>query len=168
MTDTLKTLTLSLSDKKTAPGMWSVEFILYQHLVSTCLEQVRSEFDELLLNHARSCGASVFEQTKAIAVNFESGNDKKPVSVSWALTPPGKRQAQVMKSSDALVLGTTSFKYLIDTSGRAGLMSTKYLNNRYFNQALKNIAVWGYWKNVGSYGTGTPREGAPYFEALLG
>jgi len=132
---------------------------------------VRSEFDDLLLKHARSCGASVFEQTKAVAVNFGSEHDsrKKPLSVSWALTPPGPEgQAQMIKeSSDAMIRGTTNFKYLIDTSGRAGLMSTKYLNNRYFNQALKNIAVWGYWRNVGSYGVGTPREGAPYFEALL-
>ncbi|KAJ3757384.1 hypothetical protein EV360DRAFT_84057 [Lentinula raphanica] len=130
---------------------------------------VRSEFDELLLNHARSCGASVFEQTKATAVNFECDNGseiKKPVSVNWALTPPNLGQPSIKDSSDA-VQGTTSFKYLIDTSGRAGLMSTKYLNNRHFNQALKNIATWGYWRNVGSYGVGTPREGAPYFEALL-
>ncbi|KAJ3980955.1 hypothetical protein F5890DRAFT_1418594 [Lentinula detonsa] len=131
---------------------------------------VRSEFDELLLNHARSCGASVFEQTKATAVNFKCdyGSEiKKPVSVSWALTPPGKGPASMEETSEAIIRGTTSFKYLIDTSGRAGLMSNKYLNNRHFNQALKNIAIWGYWKNVGSYGVGTPREGAPYFEALL-
>ncbi|KAJ3737595.1 hypothetical protein DFJ43DRAFT_987167 [Lentinula guzmanii] len=131
---------------------------------------VRSEFDELLLNHARSCGASVFEQTKATAVNFKCdyGSEiKKPVSVSWALTPPGKGPASMKETSEAIIRGTTSFKYLIDTSGRAGLMSNKYLNNRHFNQALKNIAIWGYWKNVGSYGVGTPREGAPYFEALL-
>ncbi|KAJ3998709.1 hypothetical protein F5050DRAFT_1742720 [Lentinula boryana] len=131
---------------------------------------VRSEFDELLLNHARSCGASVFEQTKATAVNFKcdcGSETKKPVSVSWALTPPGKGPASMKETSEAIIRGTTSFKYLIDTSGRAGLMSNKYLNNRHYNQALKNIAIWGYWKNVGSYGVGTPREGAPYFEALL-
>ncbi|KAJ4483597.1 hypothetical protein J3R30DRAFT_1806921 [Lentinula aciculospora] len=130
---------------------------------------VRSEFDDLLLKHARSCGASVFEQTKATAVNFERdvGSEiKKPVSVSWALTLPVKGQA-MKETSDTVIRGTTSFKYLIDTSGRAGLMSTKYLNNRHFNQALKNIAIWGYWENVGSYGIGTSREGAPYFEALL-
>ena len=130
--------------------------------------QVRSEFDDLLLKHARTCGAAVFEQTKATAVNFESNGDtaiagdsaKRPISVSWALTPS--------TNTNAAIRGTTKFKYLIDASGRAGIMSTKYLNNRYFNQALKNVATWGYWKNVGSYGVGTTREGAPYFEALLG
>ncbi|KAF5384531.1 hypothetical protein D9757_006465 [Collybiopsis confluens] len=125
---------------------------------------VRSEFDDLLLKHARTCGAAVFEQTKATAINFVTGNStQRPVSVSWALTP----SATTTTTTIPVLRGTTKFKYLIDASGRAGIMSTKYLNNRYFNQALKNVATWGYWKNVGSYGVGTTREGAPYFEALL-
>lgn len=47
-------------------------------------------------------------------------------------------------------------------------MSTRYLKNRHFNASLKNIAVWGYWTDVGTYGVGTKRQGAPYFEALTG
>lgn len=65
------------------------------------------------------------------------------------------------------------------------MLSTRYLKNRHFNASLKNIAVWGYWRNrisdeepdneqdkedhkprVGMYGKGTSREGAPWFEAL--
>jgi flavin-dependent dehydrogenase len=41
-------------------------------------------------------------------------------------------------------------------------------SKRHFNASLKNIAVWGYWTGVGSYGKGTPREGSPWFEALVG
>ena len=48
------------------------------------------------------------------------------------------------------------------------MMSTKYLKNRNVIDSLKNIAVWGYWTGVGSYGVGTPRAGAPWFEALTG
>ena len=47
-------------------------------------------------------------------------------------------------------------------------MSTRYLKNRHFNASLKNIAVWGYWTNVGQYGFGSSRHGAPWFEALTG
>jgi len=47
-------------------------------------------------------------------------------------------------------------------------MSTRYLKNRHFNASLKNIAVWGYWANVGQYGSGSSRNGAPWFEALTG
>lgn len=66
------------------------------------------------------------------------------------------------------ITGTTSFDYLIDATGRAGIMSTKYLKNRHFNVSLKNVAIWGYWVDVGSYGVGTKRQGAPWFEALIG
>ncbi|KAH9918791.1 uncharacterized protein B0H18DRAFT_661236 [Fomitopsis serialis] len=62
--------------------------------------------------------------------------------------------------------GEIDFEYLIDASGRAGVMSTKYLKNRRVNESLKNVAVWGYWRGTGMYGKGTARENAPYFEAL--
>ncbi|KAF9268721.1 FAD/NAD(P)-binding domain-containing protein [Marasmius fiardii PR-910] len=122
---------------------------------------VRSEFDELLLKHARSCGASVFEQTRITSLTFAKDDPARPVSAAWTYSP----------SSDTIenpkeISGTIDFDYLLDASGRAGIMSTKYLKNRHFNQSLKNIAVWGYWRSVGSYGGGTTRAGAPYFEAL--
>ena len=33
---------------------------------------------------------------------------------------------------------------------------------------FKNITVWGYWKDVNVYGAGTSRQGAPWFEVLIG
>ncbi|KAI0090520.1 hypothetical protein BDY19DRAFT_991965 [Irpex rosettiformis] len=62
--------------------------------------------------------------------------------------------------------GEIEFDYLVDASGRNGLLSTRYLKNRQYNQSLKNVAVWGYWRGTGMYGKGTPRENAPFFEAL--
>lgn len=64
--------------------------------------------------------------------------------------------------------GSISFDYLVDASGKNGVMSTKYLRNRHMNASLKNIACWGYWKGCGSYMPGTRRANAPYFEALTG
>jgi hypothetical protein len=64
--------------------------------------------------------------------------------------------------------GTISFEYLVDASGRNGIVSTKYLRNRHVNETLKNIACWSYWKGGGMYMPGTSRENAPYFEALMG
>ncbi|KAB8207951.1 hypothetical protein BDV34DRAFT_191394 [Aspergillus parasiticus] len=58
--------------------------------------------------------------------------------------------------------------YIVDASGRNGLISTKYLKNRTFNKGLRNVASWGYWKGGGVHGVGTHKEGAPYFEALKG
>lgn len=45
-------------------------------------------------------------------------------------------------------------------------MSTKYLKNRRYNQALNNVACWGYWYGTGSYMPSTGRQNAIWVEAL--
>ncbi|PBK91714.1 FAD binding domain-containing protein [Armillaria gallica] len=140
----------------------------------------RSEFDLLLMNHARTCGASVYELTRVNSLTFSQTDPSRPISASWTHTPPpapisppaspkGPRDdtdSPEIPSEPIKLTGATTFKYLVDASGRAGVMSTKYLKNRHFNLSLKNIAVWGYWKDVGTYGVGTKKEGSPWFEAL--
>lgn len=139
----------------------------------------------MLLNHARSSGASVYEQTRVESISFSNKDADMPISISWTHTPPplplsppaspilttfprtGLPSAAQSHPSTQ-ISGTTTFKYLIDATGRAGIMSTRYLKNRHFNASLKNIAVWGYWKNVGTYGIRSKRHGAPWFEALTG
>ena len=78
----------------------------------------------------------------------------RPVSATW-------------KRKDGTT-GSISFDYVIDGSGRAGVVSTKYMKNRKFNQGLKNVASWGYWKGHGQYAEGTKRQNEPLFEALTG
>lgn len=118
---------------------------------------VRSEADELLFKHAAECGAKTFDQTKVASIEFAPGapdaeHPGRPVSATWT-----------RKDGTS---GTISMDYIVDASGRAGVISTKYLKNRHYNQGLKNIANWGYWKGGGVHGVGTHKEGAPYFEAL--
>ncbi|KAG5637513.1 hypothetical protein H0H81_004264 [Sphagnurus paluster] len=149
------------------------------------VRKIRSEFDQILMNHARTSGASVYELTKVTAISFSSTDPSQPVSVTWLHTPPPRPisppvspiasknsflddQPSPSSSEPTSVTGTTNFSYLIDATGRAGILSAKYLKNRHFNASLKNLAVWGYWKNTGVYGLGTPRQGAPWFEALTG
>ncbi|XXG96049.1 hypothetical protein Hte_002326 [Hypoxylon texense] len=123
---------------------------------------IRSEADELLFKHAGSCGAKIFDATKVNSIEFSptigeaSQFDKaglgRPVSAKWT-------------QKDGTT-GTIAFQYLIDASGRQGILSTKYMKNRAFNQGLKNVASWGYWRGGGVYGSGTYKEGSPFFEAL--
>jgi flavine halogenase len=138
------------------------------------------------MNHARTSGASVYELTKVTSVSFCPIDPSKPVSVTWRHTlrptpispsasPSTSKTVNMDQPSagpgqeDPLsITGTTTFDYLIDATGRAGIMSTKYLKNRHFNVSLKNVAVWGYWNGVDIYGVGTNRKGAPWFEALTG
>ncbi|KAF9258821.1 FAD/NAD-P-binding domain-containing protein [Marasmius fiardii PR-910] len=113
---------------------------------------VRSELDEILLRHAAESGAHVFEGVTVNEIHFSSDEPAAPVSASWT-TKSGQN-------------GITSFEWLIDASGRNGIMSTKYLKNRKMNASLRNLAFWSYWKNPGMYSPGTDRENAPWFEAL--
>ncbi|KAJ7215686.1 putative halogenase [Mycena haematopus] len=112
----------------------------------------RAEFDEILLRHAAESGARICEGVQVTGVSFSPDNDKRPVAVQW--------------KSDVGSEGEVRFDWLVDASGRTGIMSSKYLKNRKFNQALKNIAFWSYWTGAGKYGAGTTRENSPWFEAL--
>ncbi|KAG2136715.1 putative halogenase [Suillus clintonianus] len=111
---------------------------------------VRSEFDDLLFRHAAKCGATVFDNIRVTELQFQG---ERPVSANWRNTSTG-------------VEGSISFDYLVDASGRNGMMSTKYLKNRHYNKALNNVACWGYWDGTGSYMPGTTRQNAVWVEAL--
>lgn len=115
--------------------------------------QVRSEFDDILLNHAASCGATVVQETKVAEIIFEGA---RPVAANWKAQNGCGAEGQI------------KFDYLVDASGRNGLMSVKYLKNRQFSQSLKNVAVWGYWTGAGAYMPGTTRDNAVWIEALEG
>jgi flavin-dependent dehydrogenase len=127
---------------------------------------VRSEADDLIFRHAGKCGAKIFDGVKVESIDFNESsginvpedskvaNIGRPVSATW-------------KRKDGTT-GSIKFDYLVDASGRVGLVSTKYLKNRKYNQGLKNVASWGYWTGTDQYAMGTKRENQPYFEALTG
>ncbi|KAI1387333.1 FAD/NAD(P)-binding domain-containing protein [Hypoxylon trugodes] len=125
---------------------------------------IRSEADELLFKHAGSCGAKIFDSVKVTGITFES-DTAASVAPKFDGQNPGRPVSATWKHKDGSS-GSISYEYLIDASGRQGILSTKYLKNRKFNEGLKNVASWGYWKNGGIYGAGTYKEGSPFFEAL--
>jgi flavine halogenase len=134
---------------------------------------IRSEADEILFRHAGESGAQIFDAVKVTAVQFEpstsngatngaaNGHDDKATII------PGRPVSATWASKDG-TSGTIKFDYIIDASGRNGILSTKYLKNRKFTQSLKYIANWGYWRGGGIYGAGTSQEGCPFFQALSG
>ena len=118
-----------------------------------------------MFRHAEESGAKVFDGVKVGSIGFNSSeahldgesslpNIGRPVSASWTSKAGGS--------------GTIKFDYLVDASGRAGVLSTKYLKNRLYSKALKNIAHWAYFSGAGIYGKDTNRAGVPFFEALRG
>ncbi|KAK2605281.1 hypothetical protein N8I77_008130 [Diaporthe amygdali] len=125
---------------------------------------VRSESDEILFRHAAESGAKAFENVSLKSINFEPckhdgyvseqkmANPGRPVSADW-ITKDGQS-------------GTIRFDYLVDATGRAGIMSNKYLKNRKFNETFRNIALWGYYKGNIPSNPGTDRENVPTFEGM--
>ena len=91
----------------------------------------RAEFDHLLLEHAKSQGVTVYEGTEIRQVSFDGD---RPKSATWSQTGGAT--------------GEISFDFLIDASGRSGVMATRYLKNRRQHNVFQNIAIWGYWKNT--------------------
>ncbi|KLO13206.1 FAD/NAD(P)-binding domain-containing protein [Schizopora paradoxa] len=112
---------------------------------------VRSEADEILLRHAQESGVEVFEGIKVESIDFE--DEKRPRVAHYVSKDTGEK-------------GQITFDYVVDASGRQGVLSTKYFHNRVYNKGLRNIATWGYWKGCGVYEEGTERAHVPYFEAL--
>lgn len=128
---------------------------------------VRSESDNLMFQHAGRSGAKIFDGTKVSAIEFAPLKPQENPSSDPNVPSPGRPVSATWSRKDGSS-GEITFDYLVDASGRAGVVSTKYLKNRTFNQDLKNVASWGYWKGAIQYGEGTPKEGQPFFEALQG
>lgn len=102
----------------------------------------RSEFDQLLLQHARDSGAKV---TMGVTVKDVVFTGERPTSVVCA------NEAGETFSID-------DFDYLIDASGRNGVLSAQHFKNRHPHHNLRNVAIWGYWSNARIL-DGTPQGG---------
>lgn len=125
---------------------------------------VRSEADDLTFRHAGKCGAKIFDGVKVESIDFDkSSGIHVPEGVKVA--DIGRPISAAWKRKDGTT-GSINFDYLVDASGRMGLVSTKYMKNRSFNQGLKNAASWGYWSGTDQYAMGTKRQNSPFFEAL--
>ncbi len=111
---------------------WVLDFAPLRYPYS--FQVVRSQFDQLLLEHAKSQGVKVFEGTEVRSLSFDGD---RPRSAAWARVVGGSE------------MGEISFDYLIDASGRAGMMAMHYQKDRHYHNAFQNVAMWGYWAGAG-------------------
>ncbi|MFC5146854.1 NAD(P)/FAD-dependent oxidoreductase [Streptomyces aureoversilis] len=94
---------------------------------------IRSEFDQILLEHAKSEGVEVHEGVSVKEVHFENG---RASSATW------------FRTGDDSETGTVSFDIVVDASGRNGVLGNRQIKDRRFHDVFRNIAVWGYWKDT--------------------
>ncbi|WP_280464784.1 NAD(P)/FAD-dependent oxidoreductase [Nocardia brasiliensis] len=93
----------------------------------------RAVFDEILLRNASEQGAEVIEQASVERVVFGDGD--RPVAAEW--TRAGEDETR-----------TTTFDFLVDASGRNGVLSRHHFDMRKPHEVFQNTAVWSYWKGA--------------------
>lgn len=107
---------------------------------------IRSEFDKLLLDHAQEQGVNVLQCVEVNKIHFDEADKDRP------------RAATVSRVGAQGERWDIHFDYLVDASGRMGIMANRYLRNRKYHEVFKNVAVWGYWR--GANRLPSPKEGA--------
>ena len=111
---------------------WTLDFGELRGRYQHSYQVPRAEFDHLLLEHATDQGVRVFEGTNVRDIVYDG---ERPVAAQWEHLASGE-------------IGETRFDHVIDASGRAGIVATRYLNNRRYNDMFRNVAVWGYWEGM--------------------
>ncbi len=81
----------------------------------------------MMLTHASELGAQVFQNVEVRSLEFEG---ERPVRANWQ---------QKAVNGSAANQGKIDFEYLIDASGRNGVMANHYLNNRKYHNVFQNI-----------------------------
>jgi flavin-dependent dehydrogenase len=127
------------------PETWALNFGELSGNLSYALQVERSEFDHALLEHAKSQGVAAFDGVEVQSLAFDG---ERPRSAHWTRKGAGNGGASE---------GEIEFDFLIDASGRAGLMANRYMHNRRFHKVFQNIGIWAYWEGADRMATG--REG---------
>ena len=126
-----------------ASGKLSAPFYFWDnkpHECSQTWQVVRSEFDQMMLNHARENGAKAHEGVRVMDVLFD--NDR---AVGVTIKTPDGDLRQVRA------------RVVVDASGQNGLLMNR-LNLRVWDPVLNKGAIWTYWE--GAYRDSGRDEGA--------
>ncbi|MFI0738280.1 NAD(P)/FAD-dependent oxidoreductase [Streptomyces sp. NPDC021100] len=89
----------------------------------------RDDFDHVLLKNAVKQGADVTEGVTVKRVLFDGD---RATGAEWTDPDTGE-------------LVSEEFDYVIDASGRSGVIS-RHLKNRQPHEIFRNVAIWGYWQ----------------------
>jgi flavin-dependent dehydrogenase len=108
----------------------------YRSQTEYSFQVTRSEFDKLLLEHARESGAEVREQTSVESVEFTDTG----VTVDW-------RNVQKPAPNGSAPNGRITARYLIDASGRNSLLGTKF-NLKKTYRHLQKLSIFAHYDGM--------------------
>jgi flavin-dependent dehydrogenase len=92
----------------------------------------RAAYDHILLCNAKEQGVKVMEGATVKRVLFEGD---RATGAEW------------VRRGDSRV-NTARFRYIVDASGRTGVLSQQHFKMRSQHAIFQNIAIWGYWKGA--------------------
>jgi flavin-dependent dehydrogenase len=93
----------------------------------------RASYDHILLKNAVDQGAEVREGASVKRVLFDGD---RAVSAEWT------------NLKDESTVNKVEFKYVIDASGRSGVLGQQQFKMRKKHDVFQNIALWGYWTDA--------------------
>jgi FAD-dependent halogenase len=96
---------------------------------------VRSQFDKILLEHARVCGVEVFQEAQAREFIEQPVNGSDWVGARVVATDSGGRPLEF------------SARLVVDCSGQAGWLASRFKLRRY-DPFLRNIALFAYFRDA--------------------
>lgn len=88
----------------------------------------RADFDQVLLEHAGSQGVDVRQAAHVTGVAFDGD---RAVGARWE--HDGHRDG-------------ADFDFVVDASGRAGVLSAQHFRNRRQHDIFRNVAIWSYYQ----------------------
>lgn len=107
-------------------------FFEVNHHESAVTWQVqRSEFDTILLNHARECGVEAHEGARVTEVLFDGDRAIGVEAMMGGSEAPTRFEAKV----------------IVDATGNAAILGTKFSLRRR-DPRLKKAVIYGYWNNA--------------------
>ncbi|MCA9277655.1 MAG: tryptophan 7-halogenase [Phycisphaeraceae bacterium] len=99
---------------------------------STAFQVDRAIYDDILLNHAKSCGADVLQPARVAKVHVENEG-----------TPIARIESLELESGEQVTA-----RWYVDASGNVGLMRRALGVKVDAPKVLENIAFWDYWENT--------------------
>jgi flavin-dependent dehydrogenase len=100
---------------------WSFAFDELRGIPTYSYQVIRSEFDDIMLKNAAEQGADVYQNVKVAKVNFDGS---RAVSADY-------------HDGESKSSGTIQFKYVVDCSGRNGVIGNEHLRARRYHHVFK-------------------------------
>jgi flavin-dependent dehydrogenase len=121
----------------TNPEPWTFHFdeAKERYRYTYAYQVIRSEFDAILLEHARLSGARVFENHAATEFHEERFDANQPVGGRVAATGPDGKPVEF------------AGRIVADCSGQNGWLANKFSLRKY-DPFLRNVAVFAYYRDV--------------------